>query len=87
MKTASQFLQLSHGGHSAQVDMTMLIDDRCLVISQMGLDFVLLNDPIDHPPSVATMIMRIDDSERYWDVVLPDGISANKERAQIARCA
>jgi hypothetical protein len=85
MKTASQFLQSSHGGHSVQVDMTMLKDDICLVISQMGPDFVLLKNPIDHPPSAVTLIMRIDNSERYWNVLLPDGISANKERVQIAR--
>lgn len=51
---------------------------------QMGPDFVLLDEPVNHEPATATMVMQIDNRERRWNVPLPSGISADSARVQIA---
>ncbi len=72
----------SQGGHSAQVN--MLVNGIALPISQMGPDFVLVDVPVDHEAATATIVMPVDESERRWNVHLPDGISAENKRVRIA---
>jgi hypothetical protein len=50
----------------------------------MGPDFLLVDEPIDHPPCNASLTLRVDQSERRWDVHLPQGISATSKRVSIA---
>ena len=45
----------------------------------------LLDKPIDHPPCVATIVLAVDESERQWQVRLPEGISAGSQRLQLAK--
>ena len=74
----------SHGGHSAQVKMRLLVSGRSLPVTQMGPDFLLLDAPADHPPADASLILQVDQTERSWNVYLPNGISAGTKRVAIA---
>ena len=85
MKTSSMVIPLStQGGHSAQVNMRLLVNGLSLPVAQLGPDFVLLDETVNHEPATATMVMQIDSSERRWDVRLPNGISADSARVQLA---
>jgi len=64
--------------------MRLLLNELSLPVAQMGPDFVLVDAPVDHRPAVATVVMQIDGSERRWNVRLPNGISAQSTRVQIA---
>ena len=77
----------SQGGHSAQVNMRLLVNGSSLVIAQMGPDSLLVDFPITHAPTDATVVLQVDQSERRWKVRLPHGISANSKRVAIAVCA
>jgi hypothetical protein len=74
----------AHGGHSAQVKMHLRVGGHSLPVSQLGPDFVLLENPVNHPPADASMILRVDQSERSWSVRLPHGISAGTKRVVLA---
>jgi hypothetical protein len=74
------------GGHSARVNMQLLVNGFSLAISQMGPDFIFLEAPVNHPPGDASVVFRVDQSERSWKVHLPDGILATSQRVAIAVC-
>ena len=74
----------SQGGHSAQVDLCLLLNGQSLPVAQLGPDFLLLHDPVNHEPTIAAVVMRVDESERRWNVRLPHGISADNNRVPIA---
>ena len=74
----------SQGVHSAQVKMRMLVNGSSIAIAQMGPDFLLVDAPINHPPGNASIVLQVDQSERRWDVNLPDGISVASKRVAIA---
>lgn len=74
----------SQDGHSAQVKMRMLLNGRSIAIAQMGPDFLLVKASVNKPPSNATIVLQVDQSERRWDVHLPEGISATSQRVAIA---
>jgi hypothetical protein len=84
MKTSSMVPLSTRGGHSAQVNMRLLVNGLSLRVTQMGPDFVLVESPVNHPPAAASMVLQVDQSERRWNVRLPSGISANKKRVEIA---
>ena len=50
----------------------------------VGADFRLVDAPFDHPPGEASGVLQVDQSERRWNVRLPNGISANSHRVAIA---
>jgi hypothetical protein len=85
MKTSSIPVPLSsQGGHSARVNLRLLLNELSLPVAQLGPDFLLLDNPVDHAPAVAAVVMQVDESERRWNVHLPDGISADNNRVPIA---
>ena len=57
---------------------------RVVPIAQMGLDFLIVKQPFDHPPADAEIYMRIDDSESSWRVHLVEGISTQRRRTMIS---
>jgi hypothetical protein len=73
----------TNGAHSARVRMRLVLDDAFFDISQMGPDFLLLNNPAAHPPGRARIELQVDDSRRSWEVYLPHGIPANDERVPL----
>ena len=64
--------------------MRLLVNGSSIAVAQMGPDFLLVDAPINHPPGNASLVLQVDQSERRWDVHLPDGISAESERVTIA---
>jgi hypothetical protein len=74
----------THGGHSAQVKMRLLVSGLSIPVAQMGPDFVLLESPVNHSPGPARVVLQVDQSERSWNVHLPHGISAGTKRVAIA---
>ena len=73
------------GGHSAQVKMRLLLNGGSIPVVQMGPDFLILESATEHPPSDATLELRIDASERRWKVRLPHGISKDSRTVTISR--
>ena len=67
------------------MDMRLLVNGTSLPIGQMGPDFLLLDAAIDHLPTEATIVLRVDETERRWNVKLPNGLSATSERVIIAK--
>ena len=74
----------SQGGHSAKVKMRLLVNGSSIPVIQMGPDFLIVDAPFDHPPDDASVVLQVDQSERRWNVRLPNGISANSKRVAIA---
>lgn len=64
--------------------MSLLVDGYSLAVAQMGSDFILVNNPVDHAPTEATLTMTVDSVERRWNVRLPHGVSAASRRVAIA---
>lgn len=56
--------------------MLLLIDGVSLRIAQMGPEFIVVDADRAHASGQASVRMRVDDSEREWDVYLPQGIAA-----------
>jgi hypothetical protein len=73
-------------GHSAVVNMVLHVNGHVLPIAQMGPNFLLLNQPIDHPPVDAEITLSIDGAETRWPVRLAHGMSAKERRTLITRC-
>ena len=74
---------INNGGHSAQVNIQLLIDGSIVPVSQLGPDFLFLGAPFEHPPGKACLVLQVDQSERRWDICLPNGISAAANRVII----
>ena len=74
----------NQGGHSAQVKMKLLVNGSSIPVAQMGPDFLLVTEAIDHPPANASIVMQVDETERRWDVRLPQGISLGCKRIAIS---
>jgi hypothetical protein len=53
----------------------------------MGPDFLLLDAANDQAPGEASLVLRVDQSERSWRVRWPEGISAASKRVAIAVAA
>jgi len=75
----------SNGGHSAQVKIQLLIDGGSIPVAQLGPDFLLLSNPIDHPPVTGVLVLQVDQSERRWNVRLPDGMVSSSNRVAVVR--
>ncbi len=64
--------------------MCLIVDGESIPIAQMGPDFLLVDTASDHPPGEATIVLQVDESERRWQVRLPEGISKDSERIALA---
>jgi hypothetical protein len=84
IQICSMMPKSTQGGHSARVNMKLLVNGSSLPMSQMGPDFLLLTETINHPPADASIVMQVDESERRWDVRLPNGISMESKRVVIS---
>jgi hypothetical protein len=63
--------------------MHLCVNGHVFSIGQLGPDFLILDDPADHPPSAAEIAFSIDGRERRWTVHLPDGIVAGRPETRI----
>jgi hypothetical protein len=64
--------------------MHLSVDGQVLSIGHLGPDYVVLDDPIDHPPADAHVSLSVDGNERRWRVRLVDGLSASQARTRIS---
>ena len=76
----------SPGGHSADVMISLMFRGQSIPVAQLGPDFLLLDGPADHAPGPASILLRVDQSEKRWDVRLPNGISSASKRVAITAC-
>jgi len=73
----------SRGGYSADVRIDLILNGHSIPVAQLGPGFLLLDAPDDHAPGLASIVLRVDQSEERWNVHLPDGISADSQRVSI----
>ena len=73
-----------YGARSAQVEMRLIINGSSVSITHMGPDFLFVEGGHDHPPGPATIVLQVDQTERRWQVNLPDGISKASTRVALA---
>lgn len=71
--------------HSADVQMHLSVAGQVLTIGRLGPDYVILDSPIDHPPSVAEVSLSVDGQANRWQVWLADGLSASRPRTPISK--
>jgi hypothetical protein len=74
------------GGHSADVRISLMFRRHSIPVAQLGPDFLLLDAPADHASGHASILLRVDQSEKRWDVRLPNGISSASKRVAITAC-
>lgn len=72
--------------YSARVCMELHVNGSVLAISHLGPDYLILTDPIDHPPAQAEIAMSVDGQESRWAVQLPAGLSAASRRTSVQPC-
>jgi hypothetical protein len=72
--------------HSARVRMELRLNGSALRISHLGPDYLILSQPVDHPPADAEILMSVDGNQRRWPVRLPAGLSTASLRATILPC-
>jgi hypothetical protein len=72
-------------GHSATVHMQLFVNGDVLPIAQLGPNFLVLKNPIDHPPVDAEITLCIDGHEDRWRVRLPDGIHSGWRKTAISK--
>jgi hypothetical protein len=72
--------------HSAHVRMELRLNGWVLPISHLGPDYLILKEPVDHPPAQAEIVMSIDGTLSQWAVQLPAGLSVASRRTRILPC-
>jgi len=63
--------------------MELRVNGSVLNISHLGPDYLILTQPVDHPPAQAEVVMSIDGKQSRWAVHLPAGVSARSVRTSI----
>lgn len=69
--------------HSADVRMSLHVNGSVLTISHLGPNYLILAEPVEHPPTRAEIAMSVDGQESRWTVDLPAGLSASARRTRI----
>jgi hypothetical protein len=70
-------------GHSAQVEMTLIVNDVSYRVRSLGPDYVFLEKSGDHAPVQGTLVIEIDGDEQRKHIFLPKGLSKNEREASI----
>ena len=63
--------------------MRLLVNGLSFRIAQMGPDFLLVESPGDHAPARAMIELQVDDTQRTWEVNLPQGMKAGDQRVSL----
>lgn len=64
--------------------MELRLNGHVLPIAQLGPNFLVLKNSIDHPPAGAEIFMSIDGHEECWPVHLHQGVSAGEHKTAIS---
>jgi hypothetical protein len=62
----------------------LCVNGHVFSVGQLGPDFLILDDPADHPPGDAEIVLSIDGRVKRWPVQLPDGVNTGKPETRIA---
>lgn len=54
--------------------MSLAVNGHVFSVAELGPDFVILRNPVAHPPAEAELSLSIDGHEERWRVDLIDGI-------------
>jgi hypothetical protein len=73
-------------GHSADVRMSLSVNGHVLPIAQLGPDFLILRNSVEHAPADAEVFLSIDGDESRWMVHLVNGIHPDRLKTAIAPC-
>lgn len=65
---------------SSEVTLRLLIDGQELEVWQVGPDFFELHKPFSTATTNATLVITVDGNERRQQIVLPQGLSAGREK-------
>jgi hypothetical protein len=71
-------------GHSADVRIQLHVNGHVLAVTQLGPDFLVLKNPVNHPPMDAEIAMSVDGLESRWEVRLVQGITVEERKTMIA---
>ena len=77
----------SQGGHSANVNMNLLLHGTSIPAVQLGPDFLLLETTSEELPGETSRFLRVDRNGRSWYAKLPEGITAASMRVAITGAA
>jgi hypothetical protein len=77
----------TRGGHSADVRIALAVNGYVFSVAKLGPDFVVLRNPIPHPPGEAELSLSIDGQEERWRVELIDGIRGGGGDTRFRNCA
>ena len=64
--------------------MHLRVNGHVLAIGQLGPNFIILDDLLDHPPCEGEIFLSIDGRLKSWPVNLPDGLAAGKPETRTA---
>lgn len=70
-------------GHSAVVELELIVDGRRIELAQVAPEFVIVQEPDDLAPCVAEVIVRVDGDENRRMVELVDGIQRSSTRTRV----
>src|SRR5947209_9104558 len=76
----------TRSGHSANVRIALAVNGYVFSVAELGPDFVVLRNPIPHPPAEAELSLSIDGQEERWRVELIDGILAGGGDTRFRSC-
>jgi hypothetical protein len=74
---------MPHGAYSAHVHIQLNLTNLSIPVAQLGPDFIILREGVNHPPTEAEMVLWVDESESRWTVFLPEGLRDDLVRIPI----
>ena len=78
---------MSYGAHSASVQITLNLANLSIPVAQLGPDFIILREGLNHHPAEGAMVLSIDESESRSTVFLHEGLRDDMVRIPILAAA
>jgi hypothetical protein len=72
-------------GHSAEVQIHLVLKGTILPVSHLGPDYVRLRESAEVPPCEGQIVLVIDGHESRWPVRLPEGLQPGQGRIPVER--
>lgn len=70
--------------HSALVRMTLKVGGQSVGVAQMGPDFLVLKEAVESDATLGVVTLSVDGVTEDIPVLLPNGISQESKRVEIA---
>jgi len=65
---------MSYGAYSANVQIQLNLNGLSVSVAQLAPDFIILHEPVNHPPAEAELVLWVDNNEHRRTVFLPEGL-------------